>query len=261
MLVSSRVLARATLVVGVGLMIPTPAIALAGPPTLCTDQQERDAEEKPDPVAVDKCGQLRVQSAEARRSSVPVSEDPEKITPFKLKTGQGVEPQTQQSLFGDAEFSDTGSVSAYENAAIRAAYYTGFYTAEKGGALYFDPVKVESASDPEPDKSLSNYLYKKSGGGTVDKHDDKTLPPKLLNAKTTAAAARARARLLAGEHPDMPESTESHGDDMEADMAADAAAEAEFRDTAPGDTVENRIKANKAEAAAVDAARAAGWPI
>ncbi|MFB8276625.1 hypothetical protein [Nocardia colli] len=251
MLISSRVLVRAMLAVGIGLLIPAPTTAFAELPTapkLCSAEQERAAEAKPDPVAVEACANLRIQSAEARRSSVPVEEDPETITPFNMKSDIGVSPETRKRLFGEGD-SATGSTSAYEQTATRAYYFTGFFTAQQGGALYVPPAAVESAE--ESHSGLDAYLAKKAGGADGKSHDDKNLTASLLAAKKTAHVAAVRAILLAGGNPRLPEASD--------DAEADDQAAAEFGSIDPGDTVENRIAANEAEQAAVAAAIAAGW--
>ncbi|MFI6997029.1 hypothetical protein [Nocardia sp. NPDC050175] len=235
------------LAVGAGLLIPTPAIASADPstaPKVCSEQQEKDAD------AATECARLRTRSAEARRSSVPVPEDPEAISPFDMKGNIGVTPQNRKALFGEAtDDKNAGTVSAYKSTAIRAAYYTGFYTARQGGDLYFRPSSVESRKSDTP-AGLADYLLRKSGGSDGKTHDDRDLTPQLLTAKKTALTALARAEILAGSSPNLPTT-----DDMEADDALAA----EFADAIPGDTVPNRIAADKAESEAVKAAQAAGW--
>lgn len=230
--ISSRVLVHAALAVGIGLAVPVTAFEeLPTAPKLCSAEQERAAEAKPDPVAVEECANLRIQSAEARRSSVPVEEDPEKITPFRMKSDIGVSPETRKQLFGEGD-SATGSTSAYEQAATRAYYFTGFFTAQQGGALYVPPVAVESTE--ESTVGLEPYLQKKAGGADGKSHDDKNLTARLLAAKKTAHVAAVRAILLAGGNPQLPDT---------ADIEADDKAAAEFGDINPGDTVENRIAA------------------
>ncbi|MFE9581707.1 hypothetical protein ACFYO1_35400 [Nocardia sp. NPDC006044] len=231
---------------GAGVLIPAQGIASAELPTapkVCTEQQEKDA----DAAAATECARLRTRSAEARRSSVPVPENPEKITPFEMKSDIGVEPAEQKSLFGEAtDNENAGTVGAYRDTAARAAYFTGFYTARQGGELYFLPSSVESADA----KGLTDYLLKKAGGNDGKTHDDRDLTPELLTAKKTALTALARADILTGKFPDLPDT---------GDIEADDAAAAEFEDATPGDTVANRIAADRAEAAAVKAAQAAGW--
>ncbi|KIA65624.1 hypothetical protein [Nocardia vulneris] len=171
-------------------------------------------------------------------------------------------------MFGDSTVTENGGGRRdYVRAAARAAYYTGFYTARQGGALYADPTKVPTTTDVPQDAQLASFLTKKLGGGDGKTHDDQNLTPELLTAKHTALAAAAAARFLAGDGTagqgpaaGAPDATDPDSDDMDADARPDAAALAELARTGPaGDTVRNRIAANKAEAAAVDAARVLGW--
>ncbi|AFU05069.1 hypothetical protein [Nocardia brasiliensis] len=268
MLARARLLLPTAVAVGFGLVLPGSAPALADPPaapTLCTEQQERDADAAADTAAIDECSRLRIQSAKLRQANVPVPEDPEKITPFVLKTDIGVSPETRKEMFGDSTVTENGGGRRdYVRATARAAYYTGFYTARQGGALYADPAKVPTTTDVPQDDQLASFLTKKLGGGDGKTHDDQNLTPELLTAKHTALAAAAAARFLAGDgtagQGPAPDATDPDSDDMEADARPDAAALAELARTGPaGDSVRNRIAANKAEAAAVDAARVLGW--
>lgn len=153
-------------------------------------------------------------------------------------------------MFGEGHAaSNAASPSGYEQAATRAAYYTGFYSARMGGSVYFTPSSATS-------DQLRSFLIKKSGGGDGQTHDDKNLPAAVLATKTTALDAVARAKILGGKSSTTagPEVEElPFADDMDADVAKAGP------NTAPGDNVENRIKANEAEAAAVQAARDDGW--
>ncbi|MFI7000785.1 hypothetical protein [Nocardia sp. NPDC050175] len=252
MVVSSRVPLYATLAVSLGMAIPAPVIALADPPAtpaLCSEQQESDADKNADTAAIAKCARLRTQSAENRRASVPVPEDPEKIT-NPTKTNIGTSPAVREGLFGVPEDNpDPDSVAGYKKAAIRAAYYTCFYTAREGGALYFNPAAVQSLSEEDKkDSQLANFMIRKAGGGHgKDTHNDDDLKPELLTAKTAALTAEASAKFLAGEGAEpksMPDSAEL--EDMESVAV-------------PGDNLRNRVAADKAEAKAVEAAKAAGW--
>ncbi|MFD6161007.1 hypothetical protein ACFWF7_03325 [Nocardia sp. NPDC060256] len=265
MLVSSRVLARAALVAGVGLLIPAPATALADiptAPTLCTPEQERNAEGGQGGDSMDstdagiraECARRRTESASIRMQSVPLGgDDPEKITPYTLKTDIGVSPKERKAMFGGAKSSkDPNEAGTYEDAAIFAAYYTVYYAAHKGGAVYFDRETLVAEMDGVKDKEARvDLMVRKGGGGDGAPHDDANLTPELLKVKETAVAASARARILAG---DSSEGLSKATPDVV------AMADIEARDsTTPGLSLENRVAANEAEAAAVDAAVKAGW--
>lgn len=259
MFTHSRVLVRAAFAAGLALLMPSPVVAVADVPTapaLCSAEQEREAGDSADTAEL--CLRLLMQSAEARRVSVPVPEDPEKITPFEMKTEIGVSPGVRKSLYGEPDNSD--GIAGYQNTATRAAYFTGFYTATQGGDLYTGPPEAETEvreaerkDDAEAAAGLHNYLAQKAGAGYgKSSHNDKDLDPKLLAAKKTALTAEKRAKALKYIYTDGSEETVEPTDpeDMEASDNTPAVR---------GVDVQDLIAADKAEAAAVDAARTLGW--
>ncbi|MFB8280773.1 hypothetical protein [Nocardia colli] len=263
MLVRSRILIHTAIALGVLVVIPTHAIVRAEPPTaptLCTQQQEIAADNKHaetgDESAVKKCVHLRIQSALLRKENVPVvqgpngPEDPEKITPFTLKTDIGVTPQERKKMFGEGELNENGSDHDYATAATSAAFYTCYYVARSGGALCSSPAADKAGA--QDDEQLKEFLIKKRGGNDGQEHADSRIDPALVKAKTTALTAEGCARALAnyGTCTQLNESEEPDtSDDLEKDSQQEEISS----------LVQKRIDANTAEKAAVDAAKANGW--
>lgn len=269
MLVRSRILVHTAVALGVLLAIPAHAVVHASPPTaptLCTAQEEIDADKKHadnnDETAVKKCVRLRIQSALIRKANVPViqgpegPEDPEKITPFTLKTDIGVSPKERKQMFGEGGLNENGSDSDYATAATNAAFYTCYFVARSGGALC--EADTDNKAGANEDSQLKDYLIKKRGGGDGQAHADSRIDPVLVTAKTSALVAQGCAKALANygtctlpDESEKPDTSTQSGtsDDMEADSQHEEVSSLVYR----------RILANAAEKAAVDAARANGW--
>ncbi|MEV6558400.1 hypothetical protein AB0M22_22000 [Nocardia sp. NPDC051756] len=271
MLVRSRVLVHSAIALGVLAVIPAHAVVRAEPPaapTLCSKQEEVDADKKHaetgDESAVKKCVHLRIQSALIRKANVPVvqgpngPEDPEKITPFVLKTDIGVSPKERKRMFGEGGLNENGTDYDYATAATSAAFYTCYYVARSGGALCSTATDEQAMGKTNQDEQLKEFLIKKRGGNDGQEHDDSRIDQVLVSAKTTALTAEGCARALANygtcAQPDESEAPDTSAKPGTSDEMDD---EKEYEDVSS--LVHKRIAADKAEAAAVAAAKANGW--